>query len=178
MGGDAGLPEGRGSVGKKEGVEAEPLSASARLGWPVATRELLGGRRCKRRCRRRCGASVGPWVGGGGRRGRGGAPGRIGEARGGRWPRVSSSAAASVFGEVGNGERGSRGRVREVGRIGTTPGHSSTRPGEAGGGQGKQEVAEAASARATPRLCSSSWQRRKRTRGRRWAGPARWSWAR
>ena len=37
---------------------------------------------------------------------------------------------------------------------------------------GKQEVAEAASARATPRLCSSSWQRRKRTRGRRWAGPA------
>ena len=38
--------------------------------------------------------------------------------------------------------------------------------------RGKQEVAEAASARATPRLCSSSWQRRKRTRGRRWAGPA------
>ena len=34
--------------------------------------------------------------------------GRIGEARGGRWPRESSSAAASVFGEVGNGERGSR----------------------------------------------------------------------
>ena len=31
-GGDAGLPEGRGSVGRKEGVEAEPLSASARLG--------------------------------------------------------------------------------------------------------------------------------------------------
>ena len=32
VGGDAGLPEGRGSMGKKEGVEAEPLSASARLG--------------------------------------------------------------------------------------------------------------------------------------------------
>ena len=44
--------------------------------------------------------------------------------------------------------------------------------------RGKQEVAEASRARATPRLCSSSWQRRKRTRGRRWAGPARWSWAR
>ena len=45
---------------------------------------------------------------------------------------------------------------------------------QAGGGQGgKQEVAEASRARATPRLCSSSWQRRKRTRGRRWAGPAR-----
>ena len=41
--------------------------------------------------------------------------------------------------------------------------------------RGKQEVAEAASARATPRLCSSSWQRRKMTRGRRWAGPARWA---
>ena len=41
--------------------------------------------------------------------------------------------------------------------------------------RGKQEVAEASRARATPRLCSSSWQRRKRTRGRRWAGPARWA---
>ena len=42
--------------------------------------------------------------------------------------------------------------------------------------RGKQEVAEAASARATPRLCSSSWQMRKMTRGgRRWAGPARWA---
>ena len=40
--------------------------------------------------------------------------------------------------------------------------------------RGKQEVAEASRARATPRLCSSSWQRRKRTRGRRWAGP-RWA---
>ena len=42
--------------------------------------------------------------------------------------------------------------------------------------RGKQEVAEASRARATPRLCSSSWQRRKMTRGRRWAGPARWAW--
>ena len=39
---------------------------------------------------------------------------------------------------------------------------------EAGGGRGSR-------ARATPRLCSSSWQRRKTTRGRRWAGPARWA---
>ena len=38
--------------------------------------------------------------------------------------------------------------------------------------RGKQEVAEASRARATPRLCSSSWQRRKRTRGKEvgWAG--------
>ena len=38
---------------------------------------------------------------------------------------------------------------------------------------GKQEVAEAASASATPRLCSSSWQRRKRTKEEEvcWAGP-------
>ena len=40
-------------------------------------------------------------------------------------------------------------------------------------GRGKQEVAEAASASATPRLCSSSWQRRKRTKEEEvgWAGP-------
>ena len=38
--------------------------------------------------------------------------------------------------------------------------------------RGKQEVAEAASASATPRLCSSSWQRRKRTKEEEvgWAG--------
>ena len=155
-----------GSVGS--GTRQTSRIDGGELRWPAT----------ERRWWRRCRASGGPWVGGEEGGGRGGAFERIGEARGGRWPRGSSSAAASVFGEVGNGERGSRGRVREVGRIGTTPGHSSTRPGEAGGGQGKQEVAEAASARATPRLCSSSWQRRKRTRGRRWAGPARWSWAR
>ena len=38
--------------------------------------------------------------------------------------------------------------------------------------RGKQEVAEAASASATPCLCSSSWQRRKRTKEEEvgWAG--------
>ena len=43
--------------------------------------------------------------------------------------------------------------------------------------RGKQEVAEAASARATPRLCSSSWQRRKRTREEEvgWAGWGSWA---
>ena len=46
-GGDAGLPEGRGSVGRKEGVEAEPLSASARLG-------VAGGHEGARRRRRAC----------------------------------------------------------------------------------------------------------------------------
>ena len=43
--------------------------------------------------------------------------------------------------------------------------------------RGKQEVAGAASARATPRLCSSSWQRRKRTREEEvgWAGWGSWA---
>ena len=43
--------------------------------------------------------------------------------------------------------------------------------------RGKQEVAEAASARATPRLCSSSWQRRKRTKEEEvgWAGWGSWA---
>ena len=62
-------------------------------------------------------------------------------------------------------KRGARGESERPGWV----------RGVADGVQGderKQEVAEAASARATPRLCSSSWQRRKRTRGRRWAGPA------
>ena len=38
--------------------------------------------------------------------------------------------------------------------------------------RGKQEVAEAVSASATPRLCSSSWQSRKRTKEEEvgWAG--------
>ena len=44
--------------------------------------------------------------------------------------------------------------------------------------RGKQEVAEASRARATPRLCSSSWQRRKMTRGGGeevgWAGQMGW----
>ena len=42
--------------------------------------------------------------------------------------------------------------------------------------RGKQEVAEAASASATPCLCSSSWQRRKRTKEEEvgWAGQRGW----
>jgi len=111
----------------------------------------------------------------GGRRGRGGAPGRIGEARGGRWPRGSSSAAAGVFGgcaRESQRKRGARGESERPGGVrGVADGvQGDERKQEVA--RGKQEVAEAASARATPRLCSSSWQRRKRTRGRRWAGPA------
>ena len=111
----------------------------------------------------------------GGRRGRGGAPGRIGEARGGRWPRGSSSAAAGVFGgcaRESQRRRGARGESERPGGVrGVADGvQGDERKQEVA--RGKQEVAEAASARATPRLCSSSWQRRKRTRGRRWAGPA------
>ena len=42
---------------------------------------------------------------------------------------------------------------------------------------GKQEVAGAASTSATPRLCSSSWQRRKRTKEEEvgWAGWGNWA---
>ena len=115
---------------------------SGELRWPAT----------ERRWWRRCRASGGPWVGGEEGGGRGGAFERIGEARGGRWPRGSSSAAASVFGEVGNGERGSRGGVREVGRIGTSPGIHPR-------GQGKQEVARGSrrwprQRRRAPRLAS------------------------
>ena len=111
----------------------------------------------------------------GGRRGRGGAPGRIGEARGGLWPRGSSSAAAGVFGgcaRESQRRRGARGESERPGGVrGVADGvQGDERKQEVA--RGKQEVAEAASASATPRLCSSSWQRRKRTRGRRWAGPA------
>ena len=44
-------------------------------------------------------------------------------------------------------------------------------------GGGKPEVAGAASASATPRLCSSSWQRRKRTKEEEvgWAGWGNWA---
>ena len=66
-----------------------------------------------------------------------------------------------------------RERVRErSGLRGVVRGVAREAGEEAGGGQGKQEVAEAASASATPRLCSSSWQRRKRTKEEEvgWAG--------
>ena len=72
-------------------------------------------------------------------------------------------------------EQRSSGRVRGLGGVrGVADGvQGDERKQEVA--RGKQEVAEAASARATPRLCSSSWQRRKKTRGRRWAGPHRWA---
>ena len=58
--------------------------------------------------------------------------------------------------------RGGRGRLRGVARgLGE----------EAGGGQGKQEVARAAASR-----CLSSWQGGRRQGGWRWAGLARWAW--
>ena len=78
------------------------------------------------------------------------------------------------------------GREREPEKGGGRRHRESARPGRVCGvadgvqgderkqevARGKQEVAEASRARATPRLCSSSWQRRKMTRGgRRWAGP-------
>ena len=70
---------------------------------------------------------------------------------------------------------GTEGEIRESERPGGVRGVADGVQGDKRKqevARGKQEVAGAASARATPRLCSSSWQRRKRTRGRRWAGPA------
>ena len=117
----------------------------------------------------------------GGRRGRGGAPGRIGEARGGRWPRGSSSAAAGVFGgcaRESQRRRGARGESERPGGgcVASRTGSRATRGSRRWLG-GKQEVAEAASASATPRLCSSSWQRRKRTKEEEvgWAGWGSWA---
>ena len=115
----------------------------------------------------------------GGRVGQGRALGGVGEARGGRWPWVRRRWRRAPLGgvreretEEGMGSRGREGRCRGRGRLrGVADGvQGDERKQEVA--RGKQEVAEASRARATPRLCSSSWQRRKRTRGRRWAGPA------
>ena len=89
-----------------------------------------------------------------GRGGRGGASGLLEGTRGRRWPPWCSSSAAGAFGPRCGGEGESRGRVREVGRIGTTPGHSPTRPEarrQAGGG-----VAPRARVRCP---ASAYWQR-------------------
>ena len=74
-------------------------------------------------------------------------------------------------GERRHGESARPGRVR-----GVADGVQGTRGSKRWLG-GKQEVAEAASASATPRLCSSSWQRRKRTREEEvgWAGWGSWA---
>ena len=107
---------------------------SGELRWPAT----------ERRWWRRCRASGGPWVGGEGRGGRGGASGPVREARGRRWLQLrrTASTAALCFGrgarEAKQGEREEvHGRVRGVRGIGTACG---SRPR----GQelvGKQEVA-------------------------------------
>ena len=62
--------------------------------------------------------------------------------------------AAACFGEVGNNEGESRGRVREVGRIGTTLGHSPTRP------EARRQVGGGVAPRARVRYPASAyWQR-------------------
>ena len=144
------------------------------------TVKILGGRRWKQRCRRRCGASVGPWFGGeeGGVEGellgasaRLGVAGGHGEAR--RRRRVCSVAARERA--RGGEELGER--VRGLGGcVASRTGSRATRGSRRWLG-GKQEVAEAASASATPRLCSSSWQRRKRTKEEEvgWAGWGNWA---
>ena len=115
------------------------------------------------------------------------------ERRGARWRRCwtdrggKASAVGTANGVGGDGAPLGGGE-REPEKGGRRHGESA-RPGRVRGvadgvqgderkqevARGKQEVAEASRARATPRLCSSSWQRRKMTRGRRWAGPARWA---
>ena len=125
-GGVAGLPEGRGSVGRKEGVEAELVGVSERLG-------VASGHERARRRRRVCSVAARERA-------------RGGEELGERVRGLGGCVASRT------GSRATRGSRRWLG--------------------GKQEVAEAASASATPRLCSSSWQRRKRTKEEEvgWAG--------
>ena len=106
------------------------------LRWPAT----------ERRWWRRCRASGGPWVGGEEGGGRGGARGCVGEARGGRWPRESSSAAAGVFGgcaRESQRRRGARGESERPGGVrGVADGvqgderKQEVARGEAGGGRG------------------------------------------
>ena len=80
------------------------------------------------------------------------------------------SARAGREAEEETGFRGREGRCRGRGRLRGVARGSGRKQEVARGG--KQEVAEAAWASATPRLCSSSWQRWKRTKEEEvgWAG--------
>ena len=117
----------------------------------------------------------------GGRGGRGGAPGHISEARGGRWPRGSSSVAAAPFGpgeREGTEERGdAAGEEEERGDTRPRRGVAREAGGKAGGGR------EAGGGRGAwpraPGACPSSWQGGRRqgreaavgwASGRSWAG--------
>ena len=103
----------------------------------------------------------------GGRGGRGGAFERIGEARGWRWPRGSSSVAAAPFGR--GREREQRGN-RDGGRARGVPGRVRERPGcrgvsrrieergnQAGGGQARR--------RCSPPSCFVRWHGKKTGEG-------------
>ena len=92
---------------------------SGELRWPAT----------ERRWWRRCRASGGPWVGGEGRGGRGGASGLVGGAREARWPWLRRAALPGAFGDEREGEQrrrrgsreretieGGRGRLRGVAR--------------------------------------------------------------
>ena len=111
---------------------------------------------------RRCAA---PW-------GRDGAPELIGRARGGRWLWMRRRRPPVALGGAPNRERerARASRERDSGR-GRLRGVVRGLGEEAGGGQGKQEVARAAASR-----CLSSWQGGRRQGGWRWAGLARWAW--
>ena len=104
--------------------------------------------------------------------GRDGAPELIGRVRGGRWLWMRRRRPPVALGGAPNRERerARASRERDSGR-GRLRGVARGLGEEAGGGQGKQEVARAAASR-----CLSSWQGGRRQGGWRWAGLARWAW--
>ena len=119
----------------------------------------------------------------GGRGGRGGAPGRIGEARGGRWPWVRRAALSGAFGDerVGEQRRGRGSREREaVEGVEASPWR---REGVGEAATAKQEVEASACARACVllRLCLLAEVEDSRSAPVGWtgaAGPATGKWPR
>ena len=187
----SGPAERRLGYGNEREEEGEWKSSSQGLRrWPRGARGGTGadefdedGRRVRGRRRRRwrrCRASGGLWIGGeeeGVEAELLGASARLGVAGGHGYGDDDGELRSVAGGETE--ERGG-GRSRERGRSERGSGRRVASPGveeggnQAGGGQGGSRRWPRPLGRA-PRLCSSSWQRRKKTRGRRWAGPARWA---
>ena len=80
---------------------------------------------------------------------------------------------SGVCREESRGENGVQGKRGEVQGVEASPWR---REGVGEAATAKQEVAGALRARATPRLCLLAEE--EEDKGGRWAGPARWSWAR
>ena len=107
----------------------------------------------------------------GGRGGRGGAFERIGEARGWRWPRGSSSVAAAPFGRVR--ERGSRGG----GRVRESEGVPGVWRGTHGGVRGVEVERQAGGGRGVRRRASATRLCLLARGGRRQGGEVEMGWA-